>query len=707
MFANIAMAVLVSLAAVVGNVAIAGDAALATTAAKSARLTLISIGWSVTQTGAQAWSLDKSGAANTSSRTVTWNLVATQSASNRLVATGRVIVANTGNAPATLGNVVVNLQRKVGGTWTTIARDITDGTSRNAATSAQVIANGAPVTLTESLASGSLRLSTPGRIPAYTTVILQFTASFDNHVLALPTGTPVRAEIIITHGNAGTGNASVADVDIDGSGTIDPDEAWVKSQSDSFVEKRVPAAVPSGDRPVLSDTLADITVTGTVTFTNAVFNLGATSGTVSVSYDDGTDGGTITNCAHLTGSGTNLTACNTQVIEAAPDPCAEPGAPGCGWKKGELLTYNQAEWGDPTGTNAALLQANYSTVYASAFGLLEVGLPGAAGFSLNFTGATPVIAFLPAPGTAGALVMDDLDPISSSAGVFGGDVVALKLNVDFSDAGMLTGSSGLAFGDLTMCGFGNAFDGGKIRDFLASANTVLGGGSVGFSVAELAPIALELNGAFFQSVPSTFAQTHLFRGACPHVWADGEVISYPQTGWGGLPVASPANAAFLLLANYDTIYAPSGVVEIGLPGAAGFSIQYTTRDAVLSYLPSAGPYNSLTADVFNPNATSSGSLGGDVTALRLNIDFADAGTTLGSAGYRFGNLVLCAIPSAPGLEGQTIRQFLGEANTLLGGGASSFSIDVIAPLVDEVNRSFDGGVVSAFARDHVFLGGCP
>ncbi len=36
--------------------------------------------------------------------------------------------------------------------------------------------------------------------------------------------------------------------------------------------------------PALSDTTSDIATTGTVTYSNAQFNLGATSGTVSVNY---------------------------------------------------------------------------------------------------------------------------------------------------------------------------------------------------------------------------------------------------------------------------------------------------------------------------------------------------------------------------------------------------------------------------------------
>ena len=67
-------------------------------------------------------------------------------------------------------------------------------------------------------------------------------------------------------------------------------------------------------------------------------------------------GGLITNCAHATGNGgvtdlvgqavltlvapAQLDACNTQPIGA---PACMPGAPGCGWKDGDLTTYGQLQ----------------------------------------------------------------------------------------------------------------------------------------------------------------------------------------------------------------------------------------------------------------------------------------------------------------------------------------------------------------------------
>ncbi len=59
---------------------------------------------------------------------------------------------------------------------------------------------------------------------------------------------------------------SVTNLDINGSGGIDPDEAWVRGAATSL-GLLVPAETP-GEGVVLSDTLDDITTTGTVSFSS-------------------------------------------------------------------------------------------------------------------------------------------------------------------------------------------------------------------------------------------------------------------------------------------------------------------------------------------------------------------------------------------------------------------------------------------------------
>jgi hypothetical protein len=342
------------------------------------------------------------------------------------------------------------------------------------------------------------------------TVPLKYDATFNNNVLHLADGTPVRAEIIVSFGNHGPHGASAADVDINGNGVIDPDEAHVRS-----VPARLGLAVPAQTgAPTLSDALADITSTGTVTLSNASFNLGATTGTVSIHYDPGTDGGDVTNCAHLTGGGgLDLQACNTQSVTGTGGGggCTD-GAPGCGWTNGDVTTFTQQAWdGDVSIAPANVLLANqFANVYPS--GLVEVGISGTAGFSMIFTDVPAILAYLPQTGAPAALTADLLDPTSSSSGAFGAEVLALKVNVDFGDAGLM---GSFTFGNLTICGVSDAVNGQSVRQFEATANTLLGGGTASLSIADASTLANELNGSFFNGTPSSFAQQHLVNGACP------------------------------------------------------------------------------------------------------------------------------------------------------------------------------------------------
>jgi len=103
------------------------------------------------------------------------------------------------------------------------------------------------------------------------------------------------------------------------------------------------------------------------------------------------------------------------------------------------------------------------------------------------------------------------NPILTSSGAFGSEVLGLRFNVDFSDAGLLPGTSGLKFGDLLLENFSTepVFNGLTVRQFLADVNTLLGGGSSAFTIADLGSTVGDLNAAFSAGNPSVFAQAHL------------------------------------------------------------------------------------------------------------------------------------------------------------------------------------------------------
>ena len=458
--------------------------------------------WLLGQTSTKAWSLDKTGSVDTVARTVTWNLVATQSAtaSRDLVLGGRVVLKNSGHAPATIGNIVIVLEKKSGNSWSPVSRVIANETQGDAATIAKIAKNTSQTeTMVENAASEYL-VASFAPVPAKGQRSLDFAATFDNDVLALLPGTKVRAKIYVTYGNAGTGPSNV---DIDGNGSIGQDEQKVATESETFDDRTVPWPLNVNAQVELEDTLADITTTGTVTFSNAQFNLGATTGTVTVSYEGGTDGGTLENCGHLVGLGVDETDCDEQTIGAD-----------VAWRDGDVITYSQGNWGNDATAGGTLLANRYFDVY-STNGILEVGVAGATGRSIRFTGGDKVQTFLPSGGTEGVLAIDHVDPTPpTEAGRFASELVALTLNVDFSAAGITLGNRGVPFGDLVMCGVTGVADGTTVSGFLASANAVLGGTSTASTPAALTLIASDLNFSFNVGSVTDFARDHLAIGSC-------------------------------------------------------------------------------------------------------------------------------------------------------------------------------------------------
>jgi hypothetical protein len=187
------------------------------------------------------------------------------------------------------------------------------------------------------------------------------------------------------------------------------------------------------------------------------------------------------------------------------------GSAGC-WRDGDVITLDQRGWHGELN----LVSSGLDFLYASMFGVLALGLPSP-GFSMGFDTGDAVIRYLPANGTPAPLDANLSDPTTTASGVFGGDVVALQLNVDFADAMLIKGSSGIVYGDLTICSLTSLtpLNGMKVRDVLSIANTLLGGGSASFSIADFDPVLQQLNQSFGFGYTSDFARAHLVNGACP------------------------------------------------------------------------------------------------------------------------------------------------------------------------------------------------
>ena len=272
--------------------------------------------------------------------------------------------------------------------------------------------------------------------------------------------------------------------------------------------------------------IAAATGSGPITTTTTLLAGGSATYTLTTTIDPAATG-TLTNTATTTPppgttdpNPTNNTATDTDNIGA----CTPPGTTGCPWAPGDFITYAESEWaGDSTATY--LLAKYFETVYDGSGGVMVVGdLPTA----LLFDSPTALYDYLPACGPPAALAVQLFDPgCNTESGVFGGDVTALKLNVDFYDAGVLTGAAGLKFGDLTLCNLptaGNtyptydadlhALNGTTVRQFLAIVSAALSGEPSAYTPAELDPLLQSVDASFTTGV-NTVASSYLYNGDCP------------------------------------------------------------------------------------------------------------------------------------------------------------------------------------------------
>jgi hypothetical protein len=548
-----------------------------------------------------SWSISKTGTyAPTDSMvqqigTVSWTVTATKVAvsDKMLKVNGFVRVTNTGSANATIGNIVVNLQRQVlVGTgknkktyWISAAADMADSTMGDASTHDNIVAaasaedpainlsngphnyvvSGAMGTFTETPGvSGPLEFTDANNNSTFSlnpqislapgaSINLMFTACFNNTVLHIADGEQVRAEVIVSFGNSGArggSGASAANIDINGDGAANADEANVRS-----VPTRITKAVPATEHCNASVTLTDPgpeTVTGTVVasgFNSGLVNdfivVGMTGTTIdpvgttyhfypSVNVDGGTDGGTVGNEAFLDSDGDyayiygpvdpltgmapilyTFPCCNGIHISGG-DVVTVPGAATVNpdsFKGKGFTTYTQAHWGNKKGGGdaggdaaaAAILSMYFGTVYPG--GSVSVG----GNFTMKFTSAAAVAAYLGSPGGAdSALTANLVNPTSSSSGALGGALLALQLNVNFTDAGFL-GTSAVKFGDLKVLDPGGSLDMQSVRQVLAAANVALGGGALpsGYTYVSLGHLVSQLNLAFDQGHVHGFANNLL------------------------------------------------------------------------------------------------------------------------------------------------------------------------------------------------------
>jgi len=564
----------------------AGQAGATAGGTPQASITLNNYGNAICISQNHVWTLDKSGGYHAYNDAVpqqgyvTWAVSATKDPAGDpakiINVFGYLTITNTGSANATVGNIVINLQRpaaknKQNVPWVSAAADVADATNGDNASTANIVAaasaenatvnqaqgphnytvSGAAGTFVETAASGALEFTNASNDTLFSlspqlslapgaSITLKYSAKFNNDVLNLAPGSLIRSEALVSFGNAGGrggSGASATNVDINGTPGIQPDEANVRT-----VPSRVTTALPTtveqcNDSVTVTDPgVASITGVVTADTANMVNPL---SGGVTISSSsawalqvnvDGHDtGGQVCNDAFLNGTSDAVTitdpisgavlfsfpCCVAAYAEAGscvPVPGSGGGTTVTGFQPGDFCTNAQEHWGNKKDVNAGL-----ATYFASHPGtIFEVGVSGASGYSLQFNSAAAVAQFLGSPGGPNGPLDTDLGPTpaftSSSSGAFGGQVLALKLNVVLNYAGILKGNSPVFFGDLLVTNTGTSFDNQTVANALSQAQLALGtpGGYLpaGFSsYNDINGLIQKLNDAFDLCKVKGYAQT--------------------------------------------------------------------------------------------------------------------------------------------------------------------------------------------------------
>ena len=163
----------------------------------------------------------------------------------------------------------------------------------------------------------------------------------------------------------------------------------------------------------------------------------------------------------------------------------------------------------------------------------------------------------------------------------------------------------------------------------------------------------------------------------------GKFRTQTQGGWGSTP--SGGNPGAFLHAKFAQVY-PGGSVLIG----GGYTLRFTNPMAITVFLPQGGKPGVLKANAVNPTNSNAGVFAGQVLALRLSVDFSNAGVTksgLGALKVKSGKLA-----------GYTVNQVLALANAVLGGTTSALppgvSMSDLNNVVDAINNNFVDGTAN-------------
>ena len=366
-------------------------------------------------------------------------------------------------------------------------------------------------------------------------IVINFTYEFPIDGLGIDPGDNLRADLIVPFTNAGGrgGSGASCTLDVDCSGGIDPDEDSNNKQEGGGVrsiQQRLGFDAPACTDVCQTVTLSDAGAAANDASCVAVINdqVPIVGFPISALFEGTEHGFIIDGTVTCVGGDCSTTVANTATLSCQDDPslislisgspasagfdvtCSDVGggSGGIEIEPGDFCTQTQGGWGStPRGNNTgALLHANFAAVFPSGLVVGDPDGPDAdASFAILLTSAPAITDYLPAGGTPAALTADLTDPVVTSSGVFGGQLVAATLNVAFDAAGIGKAGPSGAFSPGTLgtlvyvAGSVEApLEGLSVNDVLALANVAISGGGTpaGVTISDLSDALATLNENF-------------------------------------------------------------------------------------------------------------------------------------------------------------------------------------------------------------------
>jgi hypothetical protein len=169
--------------------------------------------------------------------------------------------------------------------------------------------------------------------------------------------------------------------------------------------------------------------------------------------------------------------------------------------------------------------------------------------------------------------------------------------------------------------------------------------------------------------------------------APGDFRTYGQGGWGAPPHGN--NPGQYLKTHWNLL----DTVIIGCDTTGGYTLTFTTWQAVNNFLPQGGKPAPLDTSLVNPNFRIS-VLAGQVLSLALNIEFDLADSSFGNSSTNLKDL--CVVFGT--FQGWTVEEVFMEANRILGGCSTAYSPSEINYAVSSINENFEDGQVGNYLQ---------